>query len=56
MNKWIKVIINIIIFAVSIFLICTAQRHVGPAGLGVMVIGLGGILFLLYMYNRKFTK
>lgn len=56
MNKWINVIINIIIFVVCIALICTQQRNVGPGGLGIMVIGLAGILFLLYRYNKQYTK
>lgn len=56
MNKWLNIIINLIIFAVSILLICTGQRNIGPAGLGIMVIGLGGILFLLYRYNKKYIK
>lgn len=56
MNKWINVIINLVIFVVCILLICTQQRNVGPAGLGLMVIGLAGILFLLYRYNKQYTK
>lgn len=35
-------------------LIMTGQRNVGPGGLLVMLAGLGGILILLYLYNKKF--
>lgn len=56
MEKWLKIILNIVIFVICIALICTQQRNVGAAGLGLMVVGLGGILFLLYCYNRQYTK
>ena len=56
MNKWINVIINLVVFVVCLLLICTQQRNVGPAGLGLMVIGLAGILVLLYRYNKQYTK
>lgn len=56
MNKWTKIIINTVIFVISIMLICTQQKNVGPKGLGLMVLGLAGILFLLYSYNKNYTK
>lgn len=56
MDKLVKIIINVVIFIVSIVLICTQQRNVGPIGLVLMVIGLAGILFLLYNYNKQYTK
>lgn len=56
MDKWLKTILNIVIFVISIGLICTQQKNVGPAGLGLMVVGLAGILFLLYNYNKQYTK
>ncbi|MBR6770134.1 MAG: hypothetical protein IKM28_02635 [Lachnospiraceae bacterium] len=55
MNKWIKIILNIIIFIVCIALICIGQKNIGPAGLGTMIVGLGGLLFLMYSYNKKYT-
>ena len=56
MNKWLNVVINIVIFVVCMVLICTQQRNVGPSGLGIMVVGRAGILFLLYRYNKQYTK
>ncbi len=56
MNKWVNIIINAVIFILGIALICTQQRKVGPTGLGLMVVGLAGILFLLYRYNKQYTK
>ncbi len=56
MNKWLKAILNIVILVISIVLICTQQKNVGPAGLGLMVVGLAGILLLLYNYNKQYTK
>ena len=56
MNKWLNVVINIVIFVVCMVLICTQQRNVGPSGLGIRGGGLAGILFLLYRYNKQYTK
>ncbi len=56
MNKWTNIIINIVIFVAAIVLICIQQRNVGPTGLLLMIIGLAGILFLLYRYNKQYTK
>ncbi len=52
--KWFIRILYLLIFIVSMVLITTGQRDVGPVGLIVMLIGLAGILLLLYLYNKKF--
>ena len=52
--KWIVRLIYLLIFAGSMALIVTGQRNIGPAGLLTMIIGLAGILILLYLYNKKF--
>lgn len=52
--KWLVRLLYLIIFIVSMTLIVTGQRNVGPTDLFVMLIGLGGILLLLYLYNKKF--
>lgn len=44
----------LLIFIVSIILIVTGQRNIGPAGLLTMIVGLAGILVLLYLYNKKY--
>ncbi|MBD5547840.1 MAG: hypothetical protein HDQ97_10640 [Lachnospiraceae bacterium] len=52
--KWIIKLIYILIFIGSMALIVTGQRRIGPAGLMIMLVGLAGILILLYLYNKKF--
>ena len=52
--KWILRLIYLLIFAGSMALIVTGQRNIGPAGLLLMMIGLAGILILLYLYNKKY--
>ena len=52
--KWIIRLIYIIVFIGSMALFVTGQRNIGPTGLLLMLIGLAGILALLYLYNRKF--
>lgn len=52
--KWIMRLLYIFIFIVCMALIICGQRNIGPAGLLIMLIGLAGLLVLLYLYNRKF--
>ncbi|MCM1174620.1 MAG: hypothetical protein NC341_06160 [Blautia sp.] len=52
--KWMLRLIYLLIFIGSMALIVTGQRNIGPAGLLTMLVGLAGILILLYLYNKKF--
>lgn len=52
--KWIMKVLYLLVFIVSMVLIVVGQRRIGPAGLLIMLIGLIGILVLLYLYNKKF--
>lgn len=52
--KWIVRFIYLLVFAGSMALIVVGQRNIGPVGLLTMLIGLAGILILLYLYNKKF--
>lgn len=52
--KWIVRLICLLVFTGSMALIVTGQRNIGPVGLLTMIIGLAGILVLLYLYNKKF--
>lgn len=52
--KWIVKLLYLLVFIFSMVLIIVGQRRIGPAGLLVMLIGLVGILVLLYLYNKKF--
>ena len=52
--KWIARLFYLLVFIGSMALIVTGQRNIGPVGLLIMIIGLAGILVLLYLYNKKF--
>lgn len=43
-----------IFFCVCVALVVIGQRNIGPAGLGIMLIGLAGLIFLLWLYNRQY--
>lgn len=47
-------IVIFIVFAACMALIVIGQRNIGPAGLGTMLIGLAGLIFLLWLYNRQY--
>lgn len=53
--KWIIRLLYVLVFVICMALIVYGQRNIGPTGLLIMLIGLAGILFLLYLYNKKFT-
>ena len=46
--------ILIVIFIISIVLTVVGQRNIGPAGLLTMLVGLAGLIFLLWFYNRQY--
>lgn len=52
MKKWIA---GILVFVLCMGLIIYGQRTVGIKQLGLMVVGLGGILGMLYFYNRGYN-
>lgn len=52
--KWFIKLLYLLIFIISMVLITSGQRDIGPAGLVIMLIGLAGILLLLYLYNKKY--
>lgn len=52
--KWLVRLLYLVVFIVSMALIVNGQHNIGPTGLLVMLIGLAGILVLLYLYNKKY--
>lgn len=49
------VLVKIVVFIVCLALIIIGQRTTGRLELGIMLLGLAGLLGLLYDYNRKFS-
>lgn len=54
MNKWVKIILYVLIFCVCLALIITGQKTVGVKNLLLQFVGLAGILAMLYGYNKKY--
>lgn len=47
-----RIIVITAIFIISILLIVMGQRDIGPTGLMSMLVGIVGLLWLLYRYNK----
>lgn len=54
MKANILVIIKMFVFIICLALIIIGQKTAGKLELGMMLIGLAGLLALLYDYNRKY--
>ncbi|MGL5677159.1 MAG: DUF6903 family protein [Cellulosilyticaceae bacterium] len=50
----IKYVVAAIMFVGALVAIFIGQKNIGPEGLGLMLLGVGVLIFLLYMYNRRF--
>ncbi|MEK4499180.1 MULTISPECIES: DUF6903 family protein [Bacillus] len=48
-------VIKIVVFIVCLSFIIIYQKTAGKFELGMMLIGLAGLLGLLYNYNRKYV-
>ncbi|MDO4470943.1 MAG: hypothetical protein Q4C84_13990 [Bacillota bacterium] len=53
-KKIIVTIVVLAVFIVSLALIVIGQRHIGPKGLMMMLVGLVGLIILLGLYNRQY--
>ncbi|MEH7085054.1 hypothetical protein V7139_20265 [Neobacillus drentensis] len=49
------VILKLVVFIICLALIIIGQKMVGKLELGMMLLGLAGLLGLLYDYNRKYV-
>ena len=52
--KALKIIVMLVIFVICIALVIIGQRNIGPSGLGLMILGLAGLVSLLWIYNRQY--
>lgn len=53
-KKWLTGILIALVFCVCIALVVIGQRHVGLDGLGLELLGLAGLIVLLWLYNRQY--
>lgn len=44
------------LFLLSVALVLIGQTNRGILWIGVMLLGLAGLLALLFLYNRKYTR
>lgn len=54
MKKWLKIIVCALVFCVCVALIVIGQKTVGVKNLLLQLLGLAGILVLLFLYNKKY--
>lgn len=54
MGKVIKNVILLAVFVVCLGLVIVGQRNISLTGLSMELIGLVGLLVLLFLYNRKY--
>ena len=54
MGKVIKNVILLVVFAVCVGLVIIGQRNISLTGLAMELIGLVGLLVLLFLYNRTY--
>lgn len=47
-------IVVLIVFVVCVALVIVGQRSIGPAGLGKQLLGVAGLIVLLWLYNRQY--
>ena len=43
-----------IVFVVCVAMVIVGHRNIGIAGLGVQMLGLAGLIVLLWLYNRQY--
>lgn len=53
-KKIVSGIIILLVFVVCVALVVIGQKHIGPQGLGLMLLGLAGLVVLLWLYNRQY--
>lgn len=54
MKKILIAVLIVAIFVICIALVVAGQRKIGLGGLGMELLGLAGLLFLLWLYNHQF--
>ncbi len=54
--KYLKALIVLVVFFGCLALVIIGQAHEGMGWLGLMLLGLAGLLVLLFLYNRRYTR
>ena len=54
MNLVIRFVIMLVVFVVCLALVLVGQKNISATGLAMELVGLVGLLTLLFVYNRKY--
>lgn len=49
-----KLLMMLVVFVISLVLVFVGQRNVGYIGLAIETVGVIGLIFLLYYYNKQY--
>ena len=53
-KKFVRGILVLAVCGVCVALVVVGQRNIGPSGLLTQLVGLAGLVFLLWLYNRQY--
>ncbi|MCI8281843.1 MAG: hypothetical protein HFI76_09135 [Lachnospiraceae bacterium] len=53
-KKIVTAVVVLIVFVVCVALVVIGQRNIGATGLLVQLIGVAGLIILLWLYNRQY--
>lgn len=57
LKKKLQIVLGIIVLVVCVALVIVGQRNTGAwSGLATQILGLAGILVLLFLYNKQYSK
>lgn len=54
MSKQTSFLLKLVTFILCMVLIVVGQKNIGYVGLATMIVGLSGLLYLLWDYNKKY--
>ncbi len=53
-KKLVTAVVVLIVFVVCVALVVIGQRNIGATGLLTQLIGVAGLIILLWIYNRQY--
>jgi hypothetical protein len=53
-KKLVIAVVVVIVFIVCVALVVVGQRNIGAAGLMTQLVGVAGLVVLLWLYNRQY--
>lgn len=56
MNPKVKAWVRVVIMIICLIVLVHGHQMVGKAGVAVMLVGLAGLLALLWDYNRPYSR